>query len=360
MAAAAGAGADTSMSIAYSTQATAGPVPAVTNSQASLGGDPGVWRIFAVRPAGMRKPPGTVAGDVMIASIAFAPSTGTITPPAGWNLVRRIDSGTTYSLVIYQRVADASDASVSSYTFVSVATNGWVGGIQSFSGVDTTSPIVVDGGQVTASSTTHATPSGLTTGAVANTLLVTTHMVNRGTITGWTPPAGMTKTLDFHNGKALGQAMATSTVLQATAGTIPTETATIAGGTGYVGAAHILALRPASGGGSNTLTITKPAGVAQNDVLIASISVGPSTATITPPAGWTLVRRTDQATGTSNSLAVYKLLAGAAEPASYDWTFSPSNTGAAGGIQASSGANPTTEAGTGRTPLPAPRTRPRA
>src|SRR5882762_6193347 len=196
MAAAGGAGADSSSSIAYLTQATAGPVPAVTNNQASLGGDPGVWRMFAVRPAGMRKPPGTVAGDVMIASIAFAPSTSTITPPAGWTLVRRIDQGSsTYSLAIYQRVADASDASVSSYTFVSVAVNGWVGGIQSFSGVDTTNPIVVDGGQVTASSTTHATPSGLTTGAVANTLLVTTHMVNRGTITGWTPPAGMTKTL---------------------------------------------------------------------------------------------------------------------------------------------------------------------
>src|SRR5207247_5544398 len=118
-------------------------------------------------------------------------------------------------------------------------------------------------------------------------------------------------------------------------------------GTSYPGTTHILALRGVGAGGSNTLTINKPAGVVQNDVMIASISVGPSTVTITPPAGWTLVRRTDNASGTSNSLAVYKLLAGAAEPASYSWTFSPSNTGAAGGIMAFSGADPVLETDSG-------------
>jgi len=356
MAAAGGAGADTSMSIAYFTQAAAGPVPAVTNRQASPAASPasdaGQYHIFAVRPAGIRKPPGTVAGDVMIASIAFGIYTNVVTLPAGgaWTLVRRVDnSSSSYSLAIYQRVADASDASVSSYVFgLSNATNGWVGGIQSFSGVDTTTPIVVENGQVTASALTHATPS-VSTGLVANTLLVTTHMAYNGNITGWTPPAGMTETLDLHYGKTVGVSIATSTVLQAAAGATGTKTATIAGATGYAGAAHILALRPASGGGgSSTLTITKPAGTAQNDVLIASIAVGPNTVTITPPAGWGLVRRTDNASGTSNSLAVYNKLAGAAEPASYDWTFSAGNTGAAGGIQAFSGADPTIEVENGQ------------
>ncbi|TMI11733.1 MAG: hypothetical protein E6H40_04010 [Betaproteobacteria bacterium] len=348
MAVAGGAGADTSMSIAYLTQATAGPVAAVTNRQATLGPKAGAYRLFAMRPGGIRKPPGTVAGDVMIASLAFANNASpsiTITPPAGWNLVKRIDqaSAPLYSLAIYWRAADASDASVSSYVFdlSNPSPNAWVGGIQSFSGVDTTNPIDVQNGQVTASALTHATPSGLaTTGP--NRLLVTTHMVSNGTVTGWTAPAGMTETLDFRSGINLTGAVATSTVLQATQGTIPTKTASIAGATAYTGAAHILALRPAASGGSNTLTIAKPAGVQQNDVMIASIAVGPYDVTITPPAGWALVRRTNQASGTSNSLAVYSKLAGA--PASdlgpYGWTFSASHTGAAGGIQAFSGADP--------------------
>src|SRR5438034_7682949 len=159
----------------------------------------------------------------------------------------------------------------------------------------------------------------------------------------------MTETLDFHTGRSLGPSVETSTVLQATAGATGTKTATASGAGTYGGLTHILALRPASGGGgSNTLTINKPAGVVQNDVMIASISVGPSTVTITPPSGWALVRRMDQASGTSNSLAVYKLLAGAAEPASYDWTFSAGHTGAAGGIQAFSGADPTIEVENGQ------------
>jgi len=354
MAAAGGAGADSSSSIAYLAQPTAGPVAAVTNRQASPAASPasdaGVWRIFAVRPGGIRKPSGTVAGDVMIASIAFGLDTPTITAPAGWTLIRRITSSsktTGYdSMAIFWRAADASDASVSSYTFtISNANNGWVGAIQSFSGVDTTNPIDVENGQITANGLTHATPSVTTTGA--NRLLVTTHMIYQGNVT-WTPPAGMAETLDFHTGRSLGPSVETSNVLQATAGATGTKTATASGAGTYGGLTHILALRGASGGGSSTLTITKPAGVAQEDVLIASIAVGPNTVTITPPAGWGLVRRMDNTSGTTNSLAVYNKLAGAAEPASYDWTFSAGNTGAAGGIQAFSGADPTIEVENGQ------------
>jgi hypothetical protein len=110
MAAAGSAGADSSLSVAYLTQATAGPLPAFTNQQTALGGDPGVWRIFAIRPAGIRKPPGTVAGDVMIASIVWGNNAFTATPPAGWTLVRRVQntSGTGWSLAIYRRNEYAS------------------------------------------------------------------------------------------------------------------------------------------------------------------------------------------------------------------------------------------------------------
>src|SRR5262249_60313865 len=89
------------------------------------------------------------------------------------------------------------------------------------------------------------------------------------------------------------------------------------------------------------VTINVPAGTVQNDVMVASITVRPSTVTITAPAGWTLIRRVNQATGNSESLAVYYPVAGATEPANYTGCLSASApptcgattpAGSAGGI----------------------------
>jgi uncharacterized repeat protein (TIGR01451 family) len=80
-----------------------------------------------------------------------------------------------------------------------------------------------------------------------------------------------------------------------------------------------------------SLTINKPAGTVTGDVMIAAIAVRPSTATITVPAGWILIRRTNQGATNDNSQATYSKVAAAGEPASYTWTFSAS-TGSAGGI----------------------------
>jgi hypothetical protein len=88
--------------------------------------------------------------------------------------------------------------------------------------------------------------------------------------------------------------------------------------------------------GTLSLTINKPSGTVEGDVMIASIAVRPDTAAITAPANWTLVRRVDNANPNANSLAVYYKVAGASEPADYTWTFSTS-TGSAGGIQSFSG-----------------------
>jgi hypothetical protein len=118
-------------------------------------------------------------------------------------------------------------------------------------------------------------------------------------------------------------------------------------GTGIVGVwpeasycSGVIAFRSADSAGVATgdLTINKPTGTVQDDVMIASIGVRPETATITAPSGWALVRRINNTTATQNSLAVYYKVAGASEPASYTWTI-PSHTGAAGGIQTFSGVN---------------------
>ena len=121
------------------------------------------------------KPTGTIAGDVMIASISVRPNTATITAPSGWTLVRRVNNSnsTANSLAIYDKVAGGSEPASYSWTFST--STGAAGGIQTFSGVDTVNPIDVEAGQTTTSGTTHTAPSVTTT--VANTMLVTSHAV---------------------------------------------------------------------------------------------------------------------------------------------------------------------------------------
>src|SRR5437879_8948581 len=103
------------------------------------------WFEFSQDIFGSRisKPSGTVAGDVMIATIAVRPNTATITAPAGWTpVLPRVDnSAGTESLAIYRRTADASDSSVTDYLWSTSGATFAMGTIQSFSGVDTANPI---------------------------------------------------------------------------------------------------------------------------------------------------------------------------------------------------------------------------
>ncbi len=91
-------------------------------------------------------------------------------------------------------------------------------------------------------------------------------------------------------------------------------------------------------GQANSIIINRPAGTSKGDVLIAIIAVRPNTATITAPAGFTLVNRQDNTAGSVSSEAVYSKVATNSEPATYTWSFS-ANTGNAGGIMAFSGAD---------------------
>lgn len=88
-----------------------------------------------------------------------------------------------------------------------------------------------------------------------------------------------------------------------------------------------------------SLTVNRPAGTVVGDVMIAAVAVRPSTATITAPAGWTLIRRTNQPATNSLAQATYWRLAAAGEPANYTWTLSNTHTGAAGGIMTLYGVN---------------------
>jgi hypothetical protein len=69
---------------------------------------------------------------------------------------------------------------------------------------------------------------------------------------------------------------------------------------------------------SGNATIDKPDGTAAGDLLVAGIALEKGEdAQINPPNGWTLIRRTDN--GTDAGLATYYKIAGASEPASYEF-----------------------------------------
>ena len=74
-----------------------------------------------------------------------------------------------------------------------------------------------------------------------------------------------------------------------------------------------------------TWTLTKPTGAAQNDVLLAVLTTGSISLVSTPPTGWAQVWSQDQ--GTEQTQHVYRKVAGASEPASYDFGLNGSEIG---------------------------------
>jgi hypothetical protein len=89
---------------------------------------------------------------------------------------------------------------------------------------------------------------------------------------------------------------------------------------------------------ATSLQVNKPAAAVEGDLLTAQIVfLKGSDITVTAPAGWTLVVRTNS--GSDIGSAIFRKFAGAAEPASYTWNFSQS-VQAVGGMLAYSGVDP--------------------
>jgi len=115
--------------------------------------------------------------------------------------------------------------------------------------------------------------------------------------------------------------------------TLPPPPPAPSGGIGVVGSTS-----DESGTARASMTLTRPAGSTAGNVLVAGIATNDD-ATITAPAGWTVLRQ-DVATGVRQS--VYIRVMESAEPSSYTWTLSGSRR-VGGGITAYSGvdtANP--------------------
>ena len=244
-------GNDASIAMMYALQSAAGTYGSYSFSK-NRGSDPNHGVLFALRPSRLtiNRPAGTVANDVMIASISVAANTLTPVAPAGWTVVRTTTqpSVNTSRMVTYYRVAGGSEPASYDWTFTGTGYAGAVGGILSFSGVDISNPIDMEGGVATPISGNHTTPT-ITT-ITANTMLVGSFEYTSST-SNWTPPAGMTEAVDRASQTApnnAGISLEMTYEARTAAGATGTRTASanITGATADAGIAHMLALRSGS------------------------------------------------------------------------------------------------------------------
>ncbi len=326
--------AGTSMVAAYRAWPANTNTGTVTSTAAGGGNEGLIGHSLLLRPAQsitIPAPAGLQAEDVMIASIATRGNVTGGQAPSGWTLVDTQTTGggnNDTTLGVFMKVAGNTEPA--SYTFFTSGVTQAVGGISAYRGVDNDLPIDVQAGQDNGSTLNHQTPSITTT--VPNTRLVATFAASSARA--WSSAAGMTERLEVLDppaGANAGVALAMDDAAQAAIATVGPFTASLASNAD-VGTTNLLALRARC-----RVTIAAPAGLTLDDVMVASISVRSSAATVAAaPAGWTLLARINQNTGNSISLLTYYKVATASEPASYQWTFDNCNYLAAG-IQAFSG-----------------------
>jgi len=295
------------------------------------------------------KPTGAISGDVMVAEVTVHTAGNSIAAPSGWNLVLRQDTGTALSTASYEKVATSSEPSSYTWTF---STSGEAsGGIGSYIGVDTTTPVDARHAQYN-NGVSNVDNAGVTT-ITANDMLV--YAVGVIIPTAFTLPSGFTDewyaATNSQTTSEMSQKIDSSTGATGTIhGTLPTGT--------YSSVTHLIALRPANaptptppsgislrsqaannnGGGTSSLTLTVPNGTQSGDMMVAHVAVRSAGNTITAPSGWTQIVRKD--TSSSLSTVAYWKVAGSSEPSSYTWNFGTSGE-ASGGIGSYVGVNTT-------------------
>ncbi|MFW2390532.1 MAG: DUF4215 domain-containing protein [Polyangiales bacterium] len=187
-------------------------------------------------------PAGVTEGDLLIAQIGYN-AAGTITPPAGWNL---IDVTTNPSKPImqglYWRAASASEPTHYDFGLTSGKDDTAVGAIAVYRGIDLTDPIDAVGAQTDSGSTEVVAPSITTT--TANTTLISFFSVrDDGTVTS---PPGTTERWDVNSAAGVGAIgetlLAAADEVFATIGDTGARIASAQNSDGSV--AHLVALRP--------------------------------------------------------------------------------------------------------------------
>ncbi len=187
----------------------------------------------------LSKPAGTQQGHVMIAQLVLR-GVNAVSAPSGWNCPTTTDASISGArMVLCWKVAGSSEPS--SYGFSTVDPDGKAGGIETWSGLDTTSPLAATS-EASGTGTT-CTATGVTT-TVANQPL-SLFCGHVGAVA-YTPSSGWTERRDLATSTATYKATAFSAtgLGPSTAGGTgnPTATASTSGG-GWL--SMLVALKPA-------------------------------------------------------------------------------------------------------------------
>jgi hypothetical protein len=244
-----------------------GTAPAeVGNGQVVVAGEPTTFEGTGVAEVLIPPPPGTTAGDLLIAAVTHSSGTaiagagapagyvggyaagyvvGSVDPPAGWALAGHAES-TKHAVAVFYRYATASEPS--EYAFPVYATGRTAGMMQRFTGVDAVhalDTVVSSATTGAATSTAGLTLPQLTTGT-NNTLLFSAYSINTLTNPAPVVPAGMTlltKTTSM-DGRSLATAYETRSAAGATGSRTWSMDPNVSG---YHQVGVMLALRPAVG-----------------------------------------------------------------------------------------------------------------
>lgn len=262
------------------------------------------------------RPVNATPGMALIASIAARPTSMTWTAPPGWVLMTATNqpsggSSTApggMSLLTYYKIVTTSEPNSYTWTFANPSNAGGsaVGGILSFSGIDTSaSPIDVWSAKLTASGTTHSTTAITTT--VANTMVVSS--ISFLSASSFNNPTGsiltFTERLDQSApvaSNAVGTTIQMSTAPMAATGNTGTSSATTPGSADN-GVGHLMALKPSTrdltltmnrsgplnpgGTASYTLTITNAGSVSEPGALTIVDTLPAGLGYASASGGWT-------------------------------------------------------------------------
>lgn len=202
----------------------------------------------------LTRPPGTVAGDAMVVSIANWQPETVVGAPGGWTKVQEFFSLNGKGTATFVKIAGTPGSDPGPYAFTQQDADSSIGSIASFTGVNTTTPVAPGAGSVqqagSGSPWTLPNATGTRWGAMRYSA------VGSDGTTGADFQANLTEICDRSE---TVNALATA-YEPVDAGTTPNRTVSRASGSATIG--HTLVLQPAGACGGGPLSLTEPAAFA--------------------------------------------------------------------------------------------------